>query len=111
MNIFCSDSCDSTSSHKVNGDINKNRTVPAHSIDAILGLKYQSQAAQKLDNGHLQQEKRMAAENFDEELLEVGDKHRDTNESFFEAEDCSKQRDDDKGKLFYYLNVINAKNI
>ena len=99
MNIFCSDSCDSTSSHKVNGDISKNRIVPAHSIDAILGLKYQSQTAQKLDNEHMQQEKRMTDNNFDEELLETSDKHRDANESFFESEDLSKQREDDKGKL------------
>lgn len=100
MDMICSDSCDSTSSHKMSCESNKNRTVPAHSIDAILGLKYQPDS-ERLDSGLLGQGKRRSDDNFEDDLLENDDKARSRQE-FYEAEDGSMQKGDAKGQLFYY---------
>ncbi|KAG8196840.1 hypothetical protein JTE90_027553 [Oedothorax gibbosus] len=73
--MLCSDSNDSSNSNKPTG-----KTVPAHSIDAILGLKYQA-------------EKNNDEKEFEEEFCEVRQRKKEQNICFYEEDGGKRLKD------------------
>lgn len=69
------------------------KAVPAHSIDAILGLKYQA-------------EKNSDEKEFDEEFCDVSARQRkkERNNCYFQDDGSKRLKDREKGKIFFLYN-------
>ncbi|GFU04866.1 retinal homeobox protein Rax [Nephila pilipes] len=98
--MLCSDSGDSSSSNKLNGDgKSRSKTVPAHSIDAILGIKYQTHVASSTANDASSHAEKASSEDpYEDEFCDVEtvEQKKDRNLCYFRGEDNGRMKGRDK---------------
>ncbi|GIY45135.1 uncharacterized protein CDAR_298461 [Caerostris darwini] len=105
--MLCSDSGDSSSSNKQNGDSSsgskpRGKVVPAHSIDAILGLKYQTHVASSASDASDHAEKPTSEDPYEDEFCDVetvGEK-KDRSMCYFRSDGDGRIKRREKGEEF-----------
>ncbi|GBN02425.1 hypothetical protein AVEN_3042-1 [Araneus ventricosus] len=100
--MLCSDSGDSSNSNKLNGDSKpRSKIVPAHSIDAILGLKYQAHVASSASDATSHAEKPSSEDPYDDEFCDVEtvDQKKDRSLCFFRNEQEGRIKGREKGDI------------
>ncbi|GFY45765.1 uncharacterized protein TNIN_307881 [Trichonephila inaurata madagascariensis] len=108
--MLCSDSGDSSGSNKLNGDgKSRSKTVPAHSIDAILGLKYQTHVASATANDTSSHAEKTSSEDpYEDEFCDVEtiEQKKDRSLCYFRGEENERMKGREKGDEFSFSFII-----